>query len=96
MTVFWTVWACFIVGLLVLASFIEIDGVRKRINGANGFILFSCGYLTLLSSPVPFIVTWVWRDFGTAVVVCAIGGVAYAALFAAVLQLLGRVARTSS
>ena len=96
MTIFWIVWVCFIFGMLMLANIIETDAVRKRINGGNGMILVSSCFMTILTAPVPFIVTWVWVDFLTAVLACAIGGIAYAAAFTAVLNRLGRLARSSS
>lgn len=95
MPVFWTVWACFVFGLLLIASCAELNGARKGFHGANGIFLFGSGYLTLLTSPILFISTWVGVDFGTAVKVFSIGAIAYAALFAAVLHLMRRLGRTS-
>lgn len=95
MPVFWTVWACLVFGILLIASLVELNGARKGFHGANGIFLFGSAYLTLLTSPVLFIVTWVGVDFATAFKVWAIGAAVYAALFAAVLQLMRSLARPS-
>ena len=50
-------WACVIVGTLLLARVIEINGARSGFLGANGIFLFISGYLTVLSSPVLLIIT---------------------------------------
>jgi len=91
MPVFWTVWAGLVLGLLALASFVEWNGARHGFQGANGIFLFASGYLTLLSLPVPFIVTWIGVGLGTAFAVCAIGALVYGLLFAAVLRLMSRL-----
>lgn len=96
MPVFWTVWACAVIGILLLASVIEVNGARNGFLGANGIFLFASGYLTVLSSPVLFVATWIWTDFLTAVIVWVAGAVIYAALFAATLRLLDRLTRKPS
>lgn len=96
MPVFWTVWACVVVGILLLASCIEINGARNGFLGANGIFLFTSGYLTVLSSPILFIVTWIWAGFLTALIVWVIGAVIYAALFAGMLRVIDRLTRKPS
>ena len=93
MTLFWTIWACVIVAMLLLASVIEVNGARSGFLGANGFILFTCGYLTVFTSPLLFIITWVWADFMTALIVWGAGATAYAALFMVMVKLIGRMTR---
>jgi hypothetical protein len=88
MALFWTVWASVILGILVIASFIEWNGARKGFHGANGIFLFASGYLTFLSAPILFIATWIWADFWTAARICLIGAAAYAVLFALALKLI--------
>lgn len=96
MPLFWTVWACAVTGILLLASVIEVNGARNGFLGANGIFLFASGYLTVLSSPILFVVTWIWTDFLTAVMVWVAGAALYAALFAVTLRLLDRLARKPS
>ncbi len=88
MTLFWTVWAAIALGMLLLATLIEWNGARRGFHGANGIFLFGSGYLTVLSSPIPFVVTWIYVDFWTAAKVCLIGIAVYAALFAFALRLV--------
>lgn len=88
MTFFWTIWASVILGILLLASFIEWNGARKGFHGANGLFLFASGYLTVLTSPILFLMTWVWSDFWTATKVLLSGALGYALLFALVLKLI--------
>lgn len=96
MALFWVVWASVVLGILVLASFIEWNGGRKGFHGANGLFLFASGYVTILSSPILFIVTWIWTDFWTAAKVCLIGAAAYALLFALALKLIRSLAPSIS
>ncbi|OBV39191.1 hypothetical protein [Janthinobacterium psychrotolerans] len=96
MSLFWTIWAGVVVGLLLLASLIEISGARSGFQGANGFILFTSGYLTVLSSPVLFIVTWIWADLLTAFIVWGIGAAVYAALFMGMVKVIERMTRKDS
>ena len=96
MPLFWTIWACVVVGVLLLASYIEVNGARKGFQGANGIFLFTSGYLTVLSSIVLFIVTWIWVDFLTALIVWGVGAAVYAALFYGMLQLIDKLLRQPS
>lgn len=96
MTLFCTIWACVVVGLLLLASVIEINGARNGFLGANGFILFTSGYLTVFSSPVLFIITWVARNFLTALMVWGFGAAVYAALFMGMVKVIERMSRKTS
>lgn len=89
MNTFWTVWAVTCLVILLLASLIEFNGGRKGFQGANGLFLFASGYLTVLTSPVFFIVTWFGADFWTAAKAFLIGALVYAALFALALRLVG-------
>ena len=73
MPLFWTIWACVVVGLLLLVSYMEVNGARNGFQGANGIFLFTSGYLTVLSSPNLFIVTWIVADLLTAFIVWGIG-----------------------
>ncbi|MGJ7917756.1 hypothetical protein ACI48D_20040 [Massilia sp. LXY-6] len=93
MVFFWTVWAAAVLTILVLATVIEFNGGRKGFEGANGIFLFASAYLTVLSSPILLIVTWIWSDFWTAAEVYLIGAVAYATLFALALRLMGSIGR---
>ena len=93
MPLFWTIWACAVVGLLLLVSYMEVSGARKGFQGANGIFLFTSGYLTLLTSPILFIVTWVQLDFLTALIAWGIGAAVYAALFYGMLQLIDKLLR---
>lgn len=88
MSLFWTVWAAAAFGILLLATVIEANGARKGFHGANGMFLFASGYLTVFSSPVLFIVTWLGTDLWTATKVCLAAAIAYAALFAFALRLV--------
>lgn len=96
MQLFWTIWAGVVVGLLLLASLIEINGARSGFHGANGFILFASAYLTVFSSPVLFIITWVVRDFLTALIVWGAGAAVYAALFMGMVKVIERMTRKAS
>jgi hypothetical protein len=96
MPIFWISWACLVFGILLIASLVELNGARKGFHGANGIFLFSSCYLTVLTSPVPFIVTWAGVDLLTAFQVCAIGAIAYAVLFAGVLRLMRRLGGSPS
>lgn len=96
MTLFWTIWACVAVGMLLLASWIEINGARNGFQGANGIFLFTSGYLAVLSSPVLFIITWVARNFLTALLVWGMGAAVYAALFMGMVNLIDRMTRKAS
>jgi len=96
MHVFWMVWAGAVAGILLLASCIEVSGARNGFLGANGIFLFTSGYLTVFSSPILFVATWIWSSFLTALLVWGIGAIVYAALFALVLQLIDRLARKPS
>lgn len=93
MPLFWTIWAGVVVAILLLASWIEISGARNGFVGANGIFLFTSGYLTVLSSPILFIVSWIWRDFLTALIVWGIGAVGYVLLFKGVLNVIERMTR---
>ena len=93
MPLFWTIWACAVVGLLLLVSYMEVSGARKGFQGANGIFLFTSGYLTLLTSPILFIVTWIWVDIRTAFIVWGIAAAVYAALFYCMLQLIDKLLR---
>ena len=93
MTLFWTIWACVIVAMLLLASVIEINGARSGFLGANGFILFTSCYLTVFTSPLLFIITWVWADFMTALIVWGAGAAGYAVLFTVMVKLISRMTR---
>ena len=96
MPLFWTIWACVVVGLLVLVSYMEVSGARNGFQGANGIFLFTSGYRTLLTSPILFIVTWIWVDLLTALLVWGIAAAVYAALFYAMLQLIDKLLRKPS
>ena len=96
MPLFWTIWACAVIAVLLLASYIEVNGARKGFQGANGIFLFASGYLTVLSSIVLFIVTWIWVDFLTALIVWGVGAAVYAALFYGMLQLIDKLLRQPS
>ncbi|MGK5025267.1 hypothetical protein [Janthinobacterium sp. RB2R34] len=96
MTLFWTIWACVVVAMLLLASVIEISGARSGFLGANGFILFTCGCMTVLTSPILFIVTWIWVDLLTAFIVWGTGAAVYAALFYGMLRLIDKLLRKPS
>lgn len=96
MTLFCIIWACVVVGMLLLASAIEIHGGRNGFQGANGIFLFASGYLTVVSSPVLFIIIWIWADFLTALIVWGLGAVVYVGLFKGVLEVIDRIARKSS
>ena len=96
MPLFWTIWACVVVGLLLLVSYMEVSGARNGFQGANGFILFTSAYLTVLSSLILFIVTWIWVDLLTAFIVWGIGAAVYAALFYAMVHLIDKLLRKPS
>lgn len=96
MPLFWTIWACVVVGLLFLVSYMEVSGARKGFQGANGIFLFASGYLTVLTSPILFIVTWIRLDFLTAFLVWGIAAAVYAALFYGMLQLIDKLLRKPS
>lgn len=93
MQVFWMIWGGAVVGILLLASWIEINGARNGFLGANGIFLFASGYLTVFSSPILFVVTWIWSSFLTALLVWVTGAIVYAALFALMLQVIDRLTR---
>lgn len=95
MELFWTVWASMGLGILLLAGLIELNGARKGFHGANGIFLFASGYLTVLTSPILLIVTWVGADFWTALKVLFIFGLVYAMLFTGALKLIQRLGRSS-
>ncbi|WP_308922537.1 hypothetical protein [Janthinobacterium sp. J1-1] len=96
MPLFWTIWACVVVGLLLLVSYMEVSGARNGFQGANGIFLFASGYMTLLTSPILFIVTWIWVDLLTALIVWGIAAAVYAALFYGMLQLIDKLLRKPS
>ncbi|WP_426197636.1 hypothetical protein [Massilia sp. DWR3-1-1] len=91
MTVFWMVWGGAAVLILLLASAIEINGGRNGFQGANGIFLFVSAYLTVLSSPILFALTWIWASFLTALAVWLIGAIVYYALFKIAVTLITRL-----
>jgi hypothetical protein len=96
MTLFWVISASVVFGILLIATLIELNGARTGFHGANGIFLVASGAIAVFALPVVFIVTWIWRDFWTAVKACAAGGACYAALFVLVVHLFSRLGRAMS
>lgn len=87
-----SVWAILVLLLFGGAASIEMDAVRKRINGANGLIYLVCGFIGLASIPFGFILLWIETDLWTALwrtLAIVVGGVY---LWRGLLAWIGRAA----
>ena len=96
MTIFWIAAAAIVFGILLLAFVIEYHGGRTGFQGANGIFMVASGVIAVFSLPIVFGVTWIWADLWTAIKICAIGAMSYAALFALALMQLTRLGRALS
>lgn len=87
MHIFWVIWCVVLTVILTVATWMEYNAIRQRINGANGLVLLVAGVVCLLSLPVGGAVVWYLAGWAQAVqVVLVTGGCAglffYAALHA--------------
>ncbi|MET1115980.1 MAG: hypothetical protein ABWY08_13650 [Comamonas sp.] len=93
MQIYWALWAGVLAVAMAAATWIEYNGIVRRIDGANGFILLMVGITCAMSLPLGGAVAWYFADFATAAKVVLITGAGLGAAFWLSLHWLGARAR---
>lgn len=93
MQIYWALWAGALAVVLAAATWIEYNGIVRRIDGANGFILLMVGIACAMSLPLGGAVAWYLAGFAAAAKVVLITGAGLAAAFLLSLRWLGARAR---
>jgi hypothetical protein len=67
--------------VLLIAHAMEAGGIRQRVSGANGFVLFVALYVSAAGSLVVALLAWVFGSFGLALGVLAFSAVWHITVF---------------
>ena len=88
MQIYWALWAGALAVFMAAATWIEYNGIVRRIDGANGFILLMVGIGCAMSVPLGGAIAWYYAGFMAAAEVVLITGVGLGAAFWASLHWL--------
>lgn len=96
MQIYWALWAGVLAALIAAATWIEYNGIVRRIDGANGFILLMIGIACAMTLPLGGAVAWYFAGFATAARVVLITGAGLGAAFWLALRWLDARAKRRS
>lgn len=68
----WGGWAAFAIAVVSIAVYMERSMLLRRIDGANGLMLFMSMMLTAVGGTVVVALTWLLRDMRTAAIVAVV------------------------
>lgn len=93
MQIYWALWAGVLAVAMAAATWIEYNGIVRRIDGANGFILLMVGITCAMSLPLGGAVAWFYEGFAAAAKVVLLTGAGLGGAFWLSLHWLGARAK---